>query len=336
MAEQLRRAVSQRISAGENDVVVTSTTGIAVYPDHGQDAQTLLRNADLALIKAQSMGRNTSQVFDERLKVAVSELFLLEKRLFGALTNDEYQVHYQPYCDLTTSQIAGAEALVKWRDAKAGVVSASKFIPVLEDSGMIVDVGKWVLESACRQIKAWEARDRLFPVSVNLSLVQFRDRYLVEMVAEAISSFKLDPGRLTFEVTESICLQDMEFAVRTLKRLKDMGVSLSVDDFGTGYSSLSYLKKLPVDSVKIDISFVRDVTRDQDAVSIVTAITTLARSLNLKTVAEGVETEEQRRMLHLLRCDLGQGYLFSPALTAAQFEAFAAQGWKPGGGARAY
>jgi EAL domain-containing protein (putative c-di-GMP-specific phosphodiesterase class I) len=209
------------------------------------------------------------------------------------------------------------------------VISPAKFIPSLENTGMIIDVGKWVLETACSQIKEWEMKKRTFPISVNLSLVQFRHKYLVGMVADAVNDFKLDPRHLTLEVTESIFIHDMEFAIKTLKRLKDVGVLLSVDDFGTGYSSLSYLKKLPVDNIKIDMSFIRDVARDQDAASIVTAITSLARILNLKTIAEGVETEEQRNVLHLLRCDMGQGYYFSPPIPAEEFDNFLALERKP-------
>ncbi len=320
VAEGIRDAVSGGMRVGEHDVVVTSNVGIAVYPHHGGDAHALLEGAERALTRARLDGPNAIQVFDEDLRGSLAELFTIERRLLGALKNGEYLVHYQPYCDLATSEVGGAEALVKWKNETLGLISASRFIPLLEETGMIVDVGRWVLETACSQVGTWQQARRDLPVSVNLSLLQFRDKRLLATVADAISSFKLDPGHLTLEVTESICIQDMEFAVRTLKKLKDMGVSLSVDDFGTGYSSLSYLKKLPVDNIKIDISFVRDVAQDQDTASIVTAITSLARGLKLKTIAEGVETDEQRKILHLLRCDMGQGFLFSPAVPAAELE----------------
>ncbi|HSN91862.1 MAG TPA: bifunctional diguanylate cyclase/phosphodiesterase [Anaeromyxobacteraceae bacterium] len=328
-AEQMQRALAESIPVGEHGFVVTSNFGVAAYPVHGRDARSLLRSAELALGRAISLGRNVTQVFEDGIDRGVSERFFLEKRLSGALRSGEYLVHYQPWCDLATSAVTGAEALVKWRDADLGMVPASRFVPLLEDTGMIVDVGRWVLETACGQISRWQRGERPLPVSVNLSLIQFRDKQLVDRVAAAIDAFKLDPRNLALEVTESVCLQDMEFAIRTLRRLKDMGVSLSVDDFGTGYSSLSYLKKLPIDSVKIDISFVRDVATDPDTASIVTAITSLARGLSLKTVAEGVETEDQRRILHLLRCDMGQGFLFSPAVTAADLERFATEGRRP-------
>ncbi|MDH4162222.1 MAG: EAL domain-containing protein [Nitrospirota bacterium] len=320
VAQQLRTALSQTISAGGHDIIVTISTGIAVHPGHGDDAWTLLKNADLALASAKAQGRNMIQFFDQEITNRVKEFFILERRLFAALRNSEYLLHYQPYCDLQTRKVAGAEALVRWQNAELGVVSPARFIPSLEETGMVIEVGRWILETACNQISKWERMNRHFPVSVNLSMVQFRHQHLVAMVRDTINNFGFDPRRLTLEVTETVFMQDMDFAIKTLKRLKDVGVTLSVDDFGTGYSSLSYIKKLPVDNLKIDISFVRDVSRDQDSASIITAITTLARSLGLKTIAEGVETEEQRNILHLLRCDMGQGFYFSKAVSAGEFE----------------
>lgn len=316
VAEKIRSAVSLSIPVNGKDIILTGTIGIAVFPENGDDAPTLLKHADLALAKAKSRGRNAIQFYDEAISKQISEFFILERSLFSALRNNEYLVHYQPYCHLLSRKLAGAEALIKWKNPDLGVVSPSRFIPSLEDTGMIIDVGRWVLETACDRIKEWGQMNQIFPVSVNLSPAQFHHKHLVPMVRDAINNFRLDPRRLTLEVTETVFVQDMDFAVRTLKQLKDIGVSISVDDFGTGYSSLSYIKKLPLDNLKIDISFVRDVAIDQDTASIVSAITTLARSLNLKTIAEGVETEEQRNILHLLRCDMGQGYLFSPAIPA--------------------
>ncbi len=320
VAEKIRAAISENIAVDGKDILVTGTLGIALHPKDGEDAWTLLKNADLAVAKAKAQGRNAIQFYDEAITRQISEFFVLERRLFSALRNNEYLVHYQPYCDLSTRRLSGAEALIKWKNPDLGVVSPSRFIPSLEDTGMIIEVGRWVLETACGRIKEWERANRMFPVSVNLSLAQFRHKQLVGMVSDAVRNFQLDPRRLTLEVTETVFIQDMDFAVQTLKRLKDVGVSISVDDFGTGYSSLSYIKKLPVDNLKIDISFVRDVATDQDAASIITAITSMARSLKLKTIAEGVETEDQRKILHLLRCDMGQGYLFSPAVPPEDLE----------------
>jgi diguanylate cyclase (GGDEF)-like protein/PAS domain S-box-containing protein len=320
VARKIKNAISSSMRIGEQDIVVTVTIGISVFPQNGQDAETLLKNADMALSRAKVQGRNTIQFFSSDIVERMSDFYFLEKRLFSALKNDEYLIDYQPYCDLSTRKIAGVEALIKWNSGELGLVSPSKFIPTLEDTGLIIDVGEWVMRTACKQIKAWNRNGTSFPVSVNLSLLQFRHKYLVDMVSDALREFRLDPRCLTLEVTEGICIHDMDLTISILRKLKDTGISISVDDFGTGYSSLNYIKKLPVDNLKIDMSFVRDVAKDPDAASIVTAITGLARSLNLKTIAEGVETEEQRNILHLLRCDMGQGYYFSPAVSAAEFE----------------
>ncbi|HEU4386099.1 MAG TPA: EAL domain-containing protein [Anaeromyxobacteraceae bacterium] len=316
-AEAVRQALS-RIRTGDDDVPVTVSVGIALFPEHGRDARTLLERADLALGAARLRGRGAVQIFDERVAHQASEAFQLERRLAAALHEREYLVRYQPYVELATRRLAGVEALVTWRSSDLGTVPASRFVPLLEQTGLIVDVGRWVLETACGQARAWRASRPGLPISVNLSGAQLRHPHLVEMIADAVRQHELDPGQLSLEVTESVCLDDLDFAAGILRRLKDAGASVSVDDFGTGYSSLSYLKRLPVDTIKIDMSFVRDVARDQDAASIVSAITTLARNLDLRTIAEGVETEEQSRVLHLLRCDMGQGYHFSPAVLPAE------------------
>lgn len=315
VADEIRRHLLQ-IRAGEKDLAVTVSTGIAVFPDHGRDADSLLQNADLALGKARLQGRGAVVGFEASIASGAAELFFLEKRLAGALQNRQYLLHYQPYFELATRRPAGAEALIKWESGELGTVPASRFVPLLEETGMILEVGRWALETACQQAREWASSRRALPIAVNLSGAQFRHRQMVETVRDAMGNHQLDPALLTLEVTESVCLDDLDAAVSTLKRLKDLGVSISVDDFGTGYSSLGYLRQLPVDTIKIDMSFVRDVARDQDAASIVAAITTLARSMGLRTIAEGVETEEQRNVLHLLRCDMGQGFYFSPAVPA--------------------
>ena len=320
IAEHIRNAVAQKIMIGGQDIVMTVTIGIAVYPDNGKDAKTLLRNADMALSRAKSQGRNTVQFFSPEISSRIQEFYLMEKQIFSALKKDEFLVYYQPYCDLSTNNVTGAEALIRWNSNGRGLVSPVKFIPTLEDTGMIIDVGEWVLRTACRQIKKWKRSNRNLSVAVNISLIQFHHRNFIAMVSEAIDDMGIDPRNLTLELTESICIQDIDLTIALLNKLKKVGVSISVDDFGTGYSSLNYIKKLPVDNLKIDMSFIRDVTKDPDAASIITAITGMARSLNLMTIAEGVETEDQRNILRLLRCDMGQGFYFSPAVPAAEFE----------------
>ncbi len=320
--ERIMINVRQPIMLRGEELVLSLAVGISVYPNDGGSAEKLLGNAHIALSKAKSEGRNNYQFFTQNITRKASEGMLMEKRLNSALKNEEYLVYYQPYVDMTTKRIGGAEALIKWKSDKHGMVAPSKFIPLLEDSGMIIDVGQWVLRTACRQIKRWDRELSKIPIAVNLSLLQLRHKDVVDMVDRTIQEFGIDPSRLILEVTEGMCIYDLDFARLVLKRLKDIGVSISIDDFGTGYSSLSYLKKLPVDNVKIDMSFVKDITTDPDAASIVSAITTLARNLNLKTIAEGIETEDQWKILRLLRCDMGQGFLFSPALPALEISKF--------------
>jgi EAL domain-containing protein (putative c-di-GMP-specific phosphodiesterase class I) len=250
-----------------------------------------------------------------------SEFVLMEGNLFNALKNEEFILYYQPYWEINTKKIVGMEALLRWQSKDLGLVSPGKFIPVLEKTGMIIEAGEGIFRTACRQAKEWHDRGYPVPVSVNLSLVQFRQRDLADTLERIIFlEAGVDPKLLTVEITESAFMQDIEFTNSVLKKLKDTGVSISIDDFGTGYSSLSYLKRFPIDNLKIDISFIREIAIDPDTASIVTAIISMARTLNLKTIAEGVETEEQLKILHLLKCDMGQGYYFSKPLPAKDAE----------------
>jgi diguanylate cyclase (GGDEF)-like protein/PAS domain S-box-containing protein len=316
---RIMKSISQSVILRGEEIVMSFAVGVTLFPDDGEDAETLIRNAHLALSKAKAQGKNNFQFYAPGIIEKASETLVMEKRLSSALKKEEYLVYYQPYVDMTTKRFGGAEALIKWKSDKHGLVSPKKFIPMLEDAGMIIDVGEWVLKTACRQIREWDRGRSLFPVAVNLSSMQFHHKYLVEMVENTIKEAGVDPACLTLEVTEGIVMHDLDYTSKVLRELKSLGVTISVDDFGTGYSSLSYLKRLPVDNVKIDMSFVQDITTDPDAASIVMAITSLARSLNLKTIAEGVETEEQWKILRLLRCDMGQGFYFSPALSPEEF-----------------
>jgi len=320
--KMIMKNVPQIIMSGGEEISVTMAVGISMYPDDGKDAHTLMKNADIALSKAKALGRNNYQFYTQDMNVGVTELVFMERRLVDALKNKEYTLTYQPYCYLSSGRVAGTEALLKWKNEEFGLVSPLKFIPMLEETGMIIDVGKWVLRTACAQIKLWDSSNYSLPMSVNLSGSQFRHEFLAEMVESTIKEFGIDPHSLTLEITESIFVKDQEFTITVLNRLKAIGVSLSIDDFGTGYSSLSYLKKFPVDYVKIDQSFVKDVATDPDATSLVTAIINMAHSLNLKTIAEGVETEDQWKILRLLKCDMAQGYYFCTALPPKEVEKF--------------
>ncbi len=321
VVEKIMKNASQTIKFDEKEIVITLSIGISVCPDDGKDVNELIKNAELAFSKAKQQGRKTYQFYTADMNVKASEFVLMEKHLFNALKNDEFILYYQPYWDINTKNIAGMEALLRWQSREFGLVSPGKFIPVLEETGLIIDVGEWILKTACRQVIEWHDKGhQKIPVSVNLSLIQFRQKDLTEMLERIIRESGVDPKLLTMEITESTFMQDVEFTSSVLKKIKDMGISISIDDFGTGYSSLSYLKRLPVDNLKIDISFIRDIATDPDAASIVTAIISMAHTLNLKTIAEGVETEEQWKILRLLRCDMGQGYYYSKPLPAEDAE----------------
>jgi diguanylate cyclase (GGDEF)-like protein/PAS domain S-box-containing protein len=319
--KMIMKNVPQIIMSGGEEIAVTLAIGIAMFPADGHDARTLMKNADTALSKAKDLGRNHYQFYTADMNLGVSELVFMERRLSEALKNHEYVLTFQPYYHLSTRKIAGAEALLKWNNNEFGIVSPAKFIPMLEETGMIIDVGTWALKTACKQIKLWTVLNGPpFPVAVNLSPSQFLHEYLVETVESSIREAGIDPRHLTLEITESTFMKNQEYAIGVLRRLKELGVTISIDDFGTGYSSLSYLKKFPVDYVKIDQSFIKDVALDPDATSLVSAIIQMTHSLNLKTIAEGIETEEQWKLLRLLRCDMAQGFYFSHAVSPQELE----------------
>jgi diguanylate cyclase (GGDEF)-like protein len=295
---------------------ITASIGIALHPEHGADGEALIRNADTAMYRAKEDGRDGVAVFDEHMDAGVKKRVALEQDLRVALARSQFALHYQPQIDAETRQVIGVEALLRWHHPRQGTISAQDFIDVAEDTGMIWDIGRWVLHKACADVRAWNQRG-IGPgltVSVNISARQFHDTGLVDDVREALARAGLPARRLDLEITESTAMRDVEHSVRTLNQLKDMGVSVSIDDFGTGYSSLSYLKRFPIDTVKIDRSFVADVAHDGDDAAIVGAIVAVAGSLNMRTVAEGVETEEQLTYLRGLQCRVFQGFLFSPAL----------------------
>jgi EAL domain-containing protein (putative c-di-GMP-specific phosphodiesterase class I) len=301
--------------------VTTITMGIAIFPEDGKTANDLLKNATVARGKAQEQGRKNYYFYTPALDTKAAEMLLMERRLFNALTNREFVLYYQPYVDTDTKKITGMEALVRWKSPDQGLVPPGRFIPVLEDSGMIIDVGEWILEEAFRQVREWERKGLpVVPVSVNLSLIQFRQKNLPDIVSRLKKEFAVRPGLITFEITESAFMQNIDFTISVLDDFKKKGFSLSIDDFGTGYSSLSYLKRFSVDNLKIDISFIRDLTTDPDTASIITAIIAMAHSLKIRTIAEGVETEEQWKFLRLLRCDTIQGYYFHKPMPAVDVE----------------
>ncbi|MFN3545724.1 MAG: EAL domain-containing protein [Thiobacillus sp.] len=322
IAGKILARLAEPVAIDGHSLSAACSMGIALYPDDGDCLDALLKKADAAMYNAKGAGRNTYQFFDERMNQRAHEHLALHNRLSQALARGELRLHYQPQFCIADGRVVGMEALLRWRNPELGEVPPSRFIPVAEDSGLIVPIGAWVLEAACMQAQVMRQREKLeVPVSVNLSALQFRRPGLVQAVAGALACSGLPAQLLELELTESILLQDVEHTLETVRQLKALGVRLSIDDFGTGYSSLSYLKRFAVDRLKIDRSFVRDITTDPDSAAIVRAVIQLARGLRLETMAEGVETPAQLEFLRNEGCQDVQGFLFSQPLPAADLPA---------------
>lgn len=318
-AEAINKALHRPFIVGENEVYATASIGISLFPNDGADAQSLLKNAGVALSRAREKGGNAYQFFTGDMNAQAVKRLTLENNLRRALEREEFEVYYQPKIDLKTKTIVGMEALARWQQPECGFVSPMEFIPLAEETGLIVPLGEWILRAACEESKKWIDAGFDLTVAVNLSARQFRQQNLTRKILRIVEEKNLDPHNLNLEVTESSIMLSADASVKTLADLKETGIKISIDDFGTGYSSLGYLKRLPIDVLKIDRSFVRDVTTNADDASLVTAIVTLAHNLRLKVVAEGVETEEQLEFLQSLSCDEFQGYLFSKPVCAADF-----------------
>ncbi len=321
IAEKIKQALSDPIiTEGGHDVFITGSIGITLYPLDADNIDALLQAADVAMYHAKEEGRNTFAFYAPELNAQAAGRLRMEGLLRRALEREEFVVHYQPKVDVRSGRITGMEALIRWNSNELGLVSPVQFIPVAEKSGLIVSIGEWVLKAACAQNKA--CQDQGFPsllVSVNLSPRQFREKNLVEMIAGVLADTGLEPRFLDLEITEGMVMHDAETAIVLLERLHQLGIQLSVDDFGTGYSSLAYLKRFPVQTLKIDQSFVRDLTVAGNDAGIVKAIIAMADSLKLGVIAEGVETKEQLASLANLRCGEYQGYYFSRPVPAADF-----------------
>ena len=302
---------------------ISASVGAAVYPEDGTDFGTLLRKADMAMYRAKDAGRNSYRFFNEEMNDAVTEQVTLHAGLRRGLEAGQFALYYQPQIEISSGKLVGAEALIRWNHPDLGLVSPARFIPVAEETGLIVEIGEWVLREACREAARWIELGLTEPqVAVNLSAFQFRRGDIEKSVAGALEASGLEPHMLELELTESILISDTENVLSTVKRLKIMGVRLSIDDFGTGYSSLSYLKRFEVDKLKIDQSFIRDLATDPEDAAIVRAIIQMAHSLGLRTIAEGVETQDVLDHLRLFHCDESQGYFHARPLPAADFIAF--------------
>ncbi len=313
------------------ELFVTTSVGVAVYPSDGHNADNLVRNADSAMYRAKEQGRDNYQLYTPAMNAKAIERLSLESRLRQAVANDELELHFQPFIDLNTAEVLGAEALLRWRHPELGMMAPGEFIPIAELSGLIVPIGEWVLRTACAEARKWHEKG--FPkltVSVNLSSRQFQQADLVRQVTDALAETGLDADKLDLEITESNAMQNAEHSINTLWGLKKQGVRISMDDFGTGYSSLNYLKRFPIDRIKLDQSFVRDLPGDKDDAAIAMAVIAMGRSLELVVIAEGVETEEQLAFLKERDCDQLQGFLFSRPLPAEAFQCFLTESRGPG------
>lgn len=305
----------------ENDnVYVNVSIGISLYPENGEDVETLVKNADAAMYRAKEQGRNNYQFYSAELTTQAFERLSLETSLRHALERNEFILHYQPQVCLETGLIKGTEALVRWQHPEMGLVMPDKFIPIAEDTGLIVPIGEWVLRTACAQNKAWQdAGHPRIKIAVNLSARQLLSPELVDNIEDILQETGLEPGSLELEFTESTAMQNLEDSIKTLQALNARGIDLAIDDFGTGYSSLSYLRRFPIKKLKIDRSFVRDICVDKDDAKMIASIITLGQSLNLQIVAEGVETDDQLKFLVLHHCDQVQGNFVSPPVAAGEF-----------------
>jgi diguanylate cyclase (GGDEF)-like protein/PAS domain S-box-containing protein len=319
-------ALARTFEIASYQLSVTASLGVAVYPEDGDDAMTLMKNADTAMYHAKNSGRNNYQFFTARMNLDIQERLLLENALRHALEKDQLFLYYQPQIELATGKVVGVEALVRWKHPELGMVAPQRFIPVAEDTGLIVPIGEWVLQTACRQLQQWQQSGYQLRMSVNLSAAQFQQSHLAETVARVLRENGIEPCHLELEITESMIMGSMEKAIAILHELREMGLRVAIDDFGTGYSSLSYLKRFAIDRLKIDQSFVRDISTDPDDAAIVSAIVVMAHQLKLGVVAEGVESWEQLQFLHALHCDEIQGFYYSRPLPADQLEAFLKRG----------
>ncbi|PVZ71906.1 two-component system response regulator [Pelagibaculum spongiae] len=319
LANHLLKQLTAPFQLKEHQLHITSSIGISLCPADGTDAATLLRNAELAMYYAKDQGKNTFQFYSPEMNAKAMENLSLENDLRGALARNELVVFYQPKVDIASGITVGAEALIRWEHPKLGQISPLKFIPIAEEIGLINDIGQWVLAQACTQAKLWQQQTPGFVISVNVSPQQFRDEDLLDRVQATIARSGIDPYKVELELTEGCLMDSVESNIQTLEALKDLGVRLSVDDFGTGYSSLAYLKRFPVDVLKIDRSFVRDLASDPEDAAIVCTIISLAHSLKLEVVAEGVEDTEQLAFLAKQNCDQFQGYLCSRPVPPENF-----------------
>lgn len=319
LAEQIMYQLQRPFELDGHVFNVSCSIGIALYPQDGDNPEDLLKRADTALYTVKSRGKNGYDFFDPSMEAKSLERILMENEMRKAIEQEQFQIYYQPKIDIATSAMTGMEALVRWVHPELGIIPPNRFIPIAEETGMILALGEWILKQACKQNKNWHDQGYTLKVSVNLSARQIYQKDLVEMIKDILQETKLSPHWLELEITESIFVK-MEEATAVLQQIRDIGIQISIDDFGTGYSSFSYIKSLPVDTIKIDASFIRDIHHNQESQAIVKAIVTIAQSLNMNVIAEGIELHDQVAALKENGCDHGQGYLFSKPLPTDDFD----------------
>jgi len=320
IAENLLGEFREPFSIDERELMITTSVGIAVYPDDGEDASELLRNADSAMYHSKDLGRNTYSYFTDAMNQQVSRRLALEAQIHGALERNEFSVFYQSKINMLTGKIMGAEALLRWSNPALGNISPIEFIPIAEQTGLIVPIGQYVLTEALEKTVQWQkSYNPDFKIAVNVSPRQFREPGLVPFIDSAINNSGIQGQYLELEITEGVLMSGHSYIDEALAAINDLDISIAMDDFGTGYSSLSYLRSYPFDVLKIDRSFINDITIDLADRELTNAAIAMAHGLNLKVVAEGVETEEQLTLLKKLNCDYGQGYLFSKPVSAEDF-----------------
>lgn len=313
--------LSKPISLNNHFTYITCSIGIALYPLHGDTLETLMKHADLAMYSSKALGKNTYEFYNFNIDKLNSKKLLVEQELRHAIANNEFKLYYQPQISMESEHLIGAEALIRWIHPKHGIISPIDFIPVAEETGLIDILGAWVLETACKQVKDWQNKGLIhFKIGVNVSPRQFKQENFVETVYKTLQSANLSPEYLDLEITETIAIENEFHAIKKLEALKKLNIKISIDDFGTGYSSLSYLTKFPIDTLKIDKSFVENIGKDSTSKTIVSSILAVSTSLNIDVIAEGVETREQWEFLKSQNCPKIQGYIFSPPLPANEFE----------------
>ncbi|MBF0337538.1 MAG: EAL domain-containing protein [Nitrospirae bacterium] len=323
VAEKILDIFTKPFQLDNHECVVGVSIGISVYPNDGDDIDTLLKNSDVAMYKAKDTGRNNYKFYNSDMNIKAMRRLKLESSLRKALQLNEFTLNFQPKFEISNDTVAGMEALIRWNTLQYGFVSPMEFIPVAEETGLIIPIGEWVLRQACTIGKQWQGMiSTPLIMAVNLSARQFKSQYLIKSIEAILRDTGYNPEMLELELTESVVMEDATSAIKVLRDIKSMGIHIAIDDFGMGYSSLSYLKRFPIDRLKIDKSFVSDITTDPDDAAIATAIIAMAHSLKLKVTAEGVETTEQLEFLRRLNCDEAQGYLFSKPLIPDKFTEF--------------